>query len=220
VIPLLASIDPGEQATLASAIGTATSILAAVLFVLALKWLSSPATARRGNLAGEIGMTAAILGALLSYHIVTYEWIIVGFAIGAILGVPMAVFMPMTAVPQRTALSHAFGALAAALVGTAHYFLFDLRNHPPTSVIMFFLCLEVLLGALTFTGSLMAFGKLQDLLPTRPLTYKNQNVYNFALLGAAGLLGEWFFFGRFRLARFAARPGVVRKEPVPAEVSR
>jgi len=187
VIPLLASIDPGEQATLASAIGTATSILAAVLFVLALKWLSSPATARRGNLAGEIGMTAAILGALLSYHIVTYEWIIVGFAIGAILGVPMAVFMPMTAVPQRTALSHAFGALAAALVGTAHYFLFDLRNHPPTSVIMFFLCLEVLLGALTFTGSLMAFGKLQDLLPTRPLTYKNQNVYNFALLGAAVL---------------------------------
>ncbi|MGD0389611.1 MAG: NAD(P)(+) transhydrogenase (Re/Si-specific) subunit beta [Tepidisphaeraceae bacterium] len=170
---------------MASTIGTATSILAACLFVLALKWLSSPATARRGNLAGEIGMTAAILGALLSYHIVTFEWIIIGFAIGAILGVPMAVFMPMTAVPQRTALSHAFGALAAALVGTAHYFLFDLQHNPPTAVIMFFLCLEVLLGALTFTGSLMAFGKLQDLLPTRPLTYKNQNIYNFALLGAA-----------------------------------
>jgi NAD(P) transhydrogenase subunit beta len=185
VIPLLASLAPGEQATIAGAIGTATSILAAGLFVLALKWLSSPATARRGNLAGEIGMTAAILGALLSYHIVTFEWIIVGFAIGAILGVPMAVFMPMTAVPQRTALSHAFGALAAALVGTAHYFLFDLQHNPPTSLIMFFLCLEVLLGALTFTGSLMAFGKLQDLLPTRPLTYKNQNIYNFALLGAA-----------------------------------
>jgi NAD(P) transhydrogenase subunit beta len=182
---ILASLDPGEQARIASTIGTATSILAACLFVLALKWLSSPATARRGNLAGEIGMTAAILGALLSYHIVTFEWIIIGFAIGAILGVPMAVFMPMTAVPQRTALSHAFGALAAALVGTAHYFLFDLQHNPPTAVIMFFLCLEVLLGALTFTGSLMAFGKLQDLLPTRPLTYKNQNIYNFALLGAA-----------------------------------
>ncbi len=132
MIPLLASLDPPEQATLASAIGTATSILAAGLFVLALKWLSSPATARRGNLAGEIGMTAAILGALLSYHIVTYEWIIVGFAIGAILGVPMAVWMPMTAVPQRTALSHAFGALAAALVGTAHYFLFDLKHNRRT----------------------------------------------------------------------------------------
>ena len=136
--------------------------------MLALKWLSSPATARRGNLAGEIGMTVAILAHLLSYHVVTYEWIIVGFAIGAMLGVPMAVFMPMTAVPQRTALSHAFGALAAALVGTAHYFLFDLKHNPPTAVVMFFLCLEVLLGALTFTGSLMAFGKLQDILPTAP----------------------------------------------------
>jgi len=193
VIALLASLDPGEQATFASAIGTATYVLAAVLFVLALKWLSSPATARRGNLAGEIGMAAAIIGALISYHILTYEWIIIGFAIGAILGVPMAVWMPMTAVPQRTALSHAFGALAAALVGTAHYYL-ELPEHSLTSVKMFFLCLEVLLGALTFTGSLMAFGKLQDLLPTRPLTYKNQNVYNFALLGSAVLCAVGLIF--------------------------
>jgi len=182
---LLAILDPDEQAAITSAIATATYILAAVLFVLALKWLSSPSTARRGNLTGEIGMAAAIVGALLNHHIISYEWIIIGFAIGAVIGIPMAVFMPMTAVPQRTALSHAFGALAAALVGTAHYFLFDLRHAPPTSLIMFFLCLEVLLGALTFTGSLMAFGKLQDLLPTRPLTYKNQNFYNFALLAAA-----------------------------------
>ena len=97
----------------------------------------------------------------------------------------MAIWMPMTAVPQRTALSHAFGALAAALVGTAHYYLFDLRHAPPSSTVMAFLCLEVLLGGLTFTGSMMAFGKLQELLPTRPLVYKNQNVLNLALLGAA-----------------------------------
>ncbi len=185
MIGLLANISPEEQAIIANSIATTTYILAAALFVLALKWLSSPATARRGNLAGEIGMAAAIVGALLNYHIISYEWIIIGFVIGTIIGVPMAVFMPMTAVPQRTALSHAFGALAAALVGTAHYFLFDLHHAPPTSLVMFFLCLEVLLGALTFTGSLMAFGKLQDLLPTRPLTYKNQNIYNFALLAAA-----------------------------------
>ncbi len=130
-------------------------------------------------------MAIAIIGALLNRDIISYEWIIVGFVIGAIIGAPMAIWMPMTAVPQRTALSHAFGGLAAALVGTAHYFLFDLRHHPPTSVDHVFLCLEVLLGALTFTGSLMAFGKLQDLLPTRPMTYKNQNIYNFCLLGAA-----------------------------------
>ena len=185
MIAFVASLDPDEQAAITTAIATTTYVLAAALFVLALKWLSSPSTARRGNLAGEIGMAAAIVGALLNHHIISYEWIIVGFAIGAIIGIPMAVFMPMTAVPQRTALSHAFGALAAALVGTAHYFLFDLQHAPPTSLIMFFLCLEVLLGALTFTGSLMAFGKLQDLLPTRPLTYKNQNLYNFALFAAA-----------------------------------
>jgi NAD(P) transhydrogenase subunit beta len=189
MIPTLASIGPDEQSVIVNVITTTAYVLAASLFILALKWLSSPQTARRGNLAGELGMTIAIVGALMTGHIITYDWIIVGFVIGALIGAPMAIWMSMTAVPQRTALSHAFGALAAALVGTAHYFLFDLHNHPPTSLIMFFLCLEVLLGALTFTGSLMAFGKLQDLLPTRPMTYKNQNLYNFALLGAAVVCG-------------------------------
>ncbi|MFI5381662.1 MAG: NAD(P)(+) transhydrogenase (Re/Si-specific) subunit beta [Tepidisphaerales bacterium] len=174
-----------QHATLSSVISTATYLLAALLFVLALKWLSAPTTARRGNIAGQVGMAAAIIGALLHHQIVSYEWIIVGFAIGAVIGAPMAIWMPMTAVPQRTALSHAFGALAAALVGTAHYYLFDLKTAPPHPTVMAFLCLEVLLGALTFTGSMMAFGKLQDLLPTRPLTYKNQNIYNLALLASA-----------------------------------
>jgi NAD(P) transhydrogenase subunit beta len=182
---LLAQISPQEQVTISNVFATATFLLAAGCFILALKWLSSPSTARRGNLTGEIGMAAAIVGTLLSHHIVSYEWIIVGFVVGALIGAPMAIWMPMTAVPQRTALSHACGALAAALVGTAHYTLFSHYNQYPGTLIMFFLCLEVLLGALTFTGSLMAFGKLQDLLPTRPMTYKNQNLYNFALLGAA-----------------------------------
>jgi NAD(P) transhydrogenase subunit beta len=169
-----------------SVVATGTCLVAAALFVLALKWLSAPTTARRGNIVGQIGMAAAVIGALLSHHVVRYEWIVVGFAIGALIGAPMAIWMPMTAVPQRTALSHAFGALAAALVGTAHYFLFfqpgNLLPHPLT---MAFLCLEVLLGSLTFTGSLMAFGKLQDLLPTRPMVYRGQNVINFVILGSA-----------------------------------
>ena len=169
-----------------SVVASATYIIAAVLFILALKWLSAPTTARRGNIAGQIGMTAAIIGALLGHHVVRYEWIVAGFVIGALIGAPMAIWMPMTAVPQRTALSHAFGALAAALVGTAHYCLFfqpaSLLPHPLT---MGFLCLEVLLGSLTFTGSLMAFGKLQDLLPTRPMVYRGQNFINFAILIAA-----------------------------------
>ena len=184
----LALESPAEHAT-TSAFVTATFVLAAVLFVLALKWLSAPKTARRGNIAGEIGMALAIIGALLQHQIISYEWIILGFVIGALLGAPMAIWMPMTAVPQRTALSHAFGALAAALVGSAHYYLFDLKHAPPHPVIMAFLSLEVLLGALTFTGSLMAFGKLQEILPTRPLVWKNQNLYNLAILALAVLSG-------------------------------
>jgi len=170
-------------------------ILAVALFVLSLKWLSSPASARRGVLAGEIGMLAAIIGTLLAHQIVNWEWIIVALVLGSAIGVPLAVFMPMTAVPQRTALSHAFGALAAALVGTAHYYLEmdpalkmgHAGNIPPVE--MGILCLEVLLGSLTVTGSTIAFGKLQELLPGRPITYRFQNVINFTILGTALVLG-------------------------------
>ncbi|MBI3013555.1 MAG: NAD(P)(+) transhydrogenase (Re/Si-specific) subunit beta [Candidatus Tectomicrobia bacterium] len=163
-------------------------IAAAVLFVLSLKWLSAPTTARRGVRAGEIGMLLAIIGALLHHGIVSYQWILVAFVVGSLIGVPMAVLMPMTAVPQRTALSHAFGALAAALVGTAEYYL---KTPNLDSFIMIALVLEMLLGFLTFTGSLMAFGKLQEVLPTRPVTYRGQNFVNLALLGIAVLIGAY-----------------------------
>jgi hypothetical protein len=179
-----------DDAGMSSVIATVSYLVAAALFILALKWLSAPSTARRGNLAGEIGMAAAIIGTLLSRHIVSYEWIIVGFTLGALIGAPMAIWMTMTAVPQRTALSHAFGGCAAALVGTAHYYLFfQPGTAAPTGLIMGILCIEVLLGSLTFTGSLMAFGKLQDILPTRPMVYKGQNVFNFVILGAAFVTG-------------------------------
>src|SRR2546427_6246593 len=130
-------------------------IFATALFILALKWLAAPATARRGVLAGEVGMLLAVVGTLLHHEIVSYQWILVGFVLGSAIGAPMALYMPMTAVPQRTALSHAFGALAAALVRTAEYYL-----HTPqlSRFTMVALALELLLGSLTFTGSLMAFG--------------------------------------------------------------
>src|SRR6059036_2143714 len=157
-------------------------IFATALFIVALKWLAAPATARRGVLAGEVGMLLAVVGTLLHHEIVSYQWILVGFVLGSAIGAPMALYMPMTAVPQRTALSHAFGALAAALVGTAEYYL-----HTPqlSRFTMVALALELLLGSLTFTGSLMAFGKLQELLPTRPVTYRGQNVVNLSLLALA-----------------------------------
>src|SRR5881296_3336550 len=161
-------------------------IFATALFILALKWLAAPATARRGVLAGEVGMLLAVVGTLLHHEIVSYQWILVGFVLGSAIGAPMALYMPMTAVPQRTALSHAFGALAAALVGAAEYYL-----HTPelSQFTMSALALEILLGSLTFTGSLMAFGKLQELVPTRPVTYQGQNVVNLSLLAAAVAIG-------------------------------
>jgi NAD(P) transhydrogenase subunit beta len=162
---------------------TQLSYLAAgALFVLALKWLSQPHTARRGVLAGEVGMLLAVIGTLVNNEIVSYEWIVVALLVGSAIGVPMALFMPMTAMPQRIALSHAFGALAAALVGTAEY---SLRQPQLPAFTMGALGLEVLLGFLTFTGSLMAFGKLQGLLPQRPVVYRGQNLMNLSLLGTA-----------------------------------
>ena len=160
-------------------------LAAAASFILALKWLSAVHTARRGVIVGVVGMALAVGGTLLRPEIVSYRWIAVAFVLGTVIGVPMAM-MPMTAVPQRTALSHAFGALAAALVGTAEFYL---RTPKLDGFTMSALTLEVLLGFLTFTASLMAFGKLQDLLPTRPITYRGQNLVNLALLGLALLAG-------------------------------
>ena len=162
-----------------------TYLIAAPCFILALKWLSHPATARRGVRVGEIGMLLAIVGTLISYQVIDYTWVFIALGVGTAIGVPLAVWMPMTAVPQRTALSHAFGALAAALVGSAHYLTSqDLSRFEMAALVM-----EMLLGFLTFTGSMMAFGKLQEILPTRPITYPHQNAINFTLLGGAGVLG-------------------------------
>jgi H+-translocating NAD(P) transhydrogenase subunit beta len=159
-------------------------LAAAVLFILSLKWMSAPTTARRGVFAGEAGMLLAIVGTLIRHEVVNYEWIFVAFFLGSAIGVPLAYLMPMTAVPQRTALSHAFGALAAALIGTAEFY-----RHEPSTFVMGALALETLLGFLTFTGSLMAFGKLQEILPGRPIVYRGQNVMNLSLLAAAVALG-------------------------------
>src|SRR5499426_88544 len=158
-----------------------TYIIATALFILSLKWLSSPTTARRGVLAGEIGMGLAIAGTLLHFGIVDLKLVAIGLVLGAIIGVPLGK-VAMTAVPQRTALSHAFGALCVTLVGTSEFYL-RAPNIPP--FFMAVLSLEVLLGSLTLTGSLMAAGKLQELLPQRPITYKGQNVVNLGLLGVA-----------------------------------
>src|SRR5450759_1657127 len=156
-------------------------LVASALFILSLKWMSSPATARHGILAGEIGMVLAIAGTLLHHGIVDYKWIIIALVLGTIIGIPLGK-VQMTAVPQRTALSHAFGALCVTLVGTAEFYL---RAPGVPKFMMAVLSMEVILGSLTFTGSLMAAGKLQEILPQRPITYKGQNIVNLGMLAGA-----------------------------------
>ncbi len=156
-------------------------LIASALFILSLKWMSSPATARHGILAGEIGMVLAIAGTLLHHGIVDYKWVIIALVLGSGIGIPLGM-VQMTAVPQRTALSHAFGALCVTLVGTAEFYL---RTPNVPKFMMSVLSMEVILGSLTFTGSLMAAGKLQEVLPQRPITYKGQNIVNLGLLGIA-----------------------------------
>jgi NAD(P) transhydrogenase subunit beta len=167
-------------------------ILSAVLFVLGLKGLSSPKWARKGMFLAEFGMLVAIVGTLFHEHIKTYHWIILGLVVGSVVGGSMGLRIPMTAVPQRTALSHSLGALAATLVGISEYLRHGGQlSEDFTRVTMTALGFEVVIGGLTFTGSLMAAAKLQGLLPGAPITYKGQNASNFTLLGV--MVGSLLF---------------------------
>jgi NAD(P) transhydrogenase subunit beta len=163
-------------------------ILYAALFILGLKGLSSPRWARTGMFLAEFGMLLAVVGTLFHPEIHAYVWIALGLALGAVIGGAMGWWIPMTAVPQRTALSHSLGALAALLVGIAEYF-WPRHEHGIDRVLMTALVFQVAIGGLTFTGSLMAAGKLQGLLPGAPITYQGQNASNLTLLAVlVGLL--------------------------------
>jgi len=162
-------------------------LIASVCFILALQGLSSPTHARRGNLIGAFGMLVAVVGTLLYTHILTFLWIAIGLMIGSAIGAAMSIWIPMTKMPERIALSHAFGGLAAALVGVSEY------HHRMAAggidcFTMGALGLEVFLGFLTFTGSLMAFGKLQGLITGAPVTWKGQNGTNITMFFGALVL--------------------------------
>ena len=170
-------------------------LVSTALFILSLKWMSDPETARKGVFSGVAAMALAVAGTLTGV-IATggthYWWILGAFALGAAVGYPLAQ-VPLTAVPQRTALSHAFGGLAAGLVGTAKFFLYyGQRNEAALApFIVVALVAEILLGFLTFTGSILAAGKLQEVkwIPQRPVTYPGQNASNLALFVLALAMG-------------------------------
>src|SRR3990172_3048495 len=168
-------------------------LVAAALFVLSLHWMNDPRTARRGVFAGVAAMAIAVLATWAQPVVVHHGWIVIAIIAGFAVGIPLSL-VPLTAVPQRTALSHAFGGLAAGLVGTAKYYLWygegpeNLTAFRMTAIIA-----EIILGYLTFTGSLMAAGKLQEVkwIPQRPVTYRGQNVMNIGLLVVSAAIGIW-----------------------------
>lgn len=164
-------------------------VVSVILFILSLRWMSEVKTAQRGNWAAASGLVIAIIGTLLAYYIQRIDLLALGFAIGAIIGSPIALRLPMTAVPQRTAMSHAFGSMAVALIGASEYY-----NHAPNvdPFTLSVLCAEMILGFLTFTGSCIAFAKLQGLIPGNPLIYPGRVVVSLSTLAIAIGLGVFF----------------------------
>jgi NAD(P) transhydrogenase subunit beta len=158
-------------------------LLAAVLFILGLRGMGSAETARRGIQAAEVGMLLAIVATLLNHEIVSFTWIIIAMIVGSAIGTAMSLLIPMTKMPERIALSHSFGGLAVALVGVSEYYRIGGPNM--STLQMTATGFECLLGTITFTGSLIAFGKLQGIVAGRPLTYKGQNAINLTLLALA-----------------------------------
>ncbi len=155
-----------------------TYLAASILFIFGLKALSHPDTARRGMNLAAFGMLLAIIGTLVRHEILRYDWIIAGLVIGSAIGAAMSIWMPMTAMPERTALSHSFGALAASLVGISEYYRHgaELGAFKMTAI-----GFEVMFGGITVTGSIMAFAKLSELVRGSPITYKGQNILNVSL---------------------------------------
>jgi NAD(P) transhydrogenase subunit beta len=174
-------------------------LVSAGLFLIALRSLGKPESARMGMQSAAFGMALAVAATLLNAHIVSYEWIVAGAVVGALAGYPLGMWVPMTAMPQRIALSHAFGALAATLVGVGEYSHGIALGSMARGQVMA-LGFEVLLGSLTVTGSLMAFGKLQEILPGRPLTFPLQNAFNLAVLAAGVISLVWLVIDPMNVA--------------------
>jgi NAD(P) transhydrogenase subunit beta len=183
VIGLLATLfDGGNGLDARTLVYRVSLLIASLCFLVGLRMLTNPETARRGMQVAVIGMVLGVLGTLVHRDIINYWWIIGGLVVGTVVGVPMGLLIPMTKMPERIALSHAGGGLAVALVGIGEY----LEGHPQhSSFAMGAVSFEILMGAITFTGSLMAFGKLAEILPGKPMTFGGQNVLNFLLLGGA-----------------------------------
>ena len=181
----------------------ASYLVASVLFILGLRSLTRPDKARSGMQMAAVGMLFAIAGTLLNHTIVDYRWIAGGLVLGVVIGYPMGMWVPMTAMPQRIALSLTLSALAATLVGVAEYYTEIHAGTVPTHGKMIALAFEIMLGSITVGGTIVAAGKLQEWLPSKPLTFAGQNLVNaLVFLGVLALAAysiadptqQWAFY--------------------------
>src|SRR3989338_1774985 len=150
-------------------------LISAVLFIVGLKMLSSPKSARRGNFYSAIGMLIAIVATLFEKEIVSYQFIILGLIIGGLIGLDLAVFVKMTEMPQMVGLLNGYGGLASAIVGASEY----IRLFPNLALYdIITIVITVIIGGITFSGSMVAYGKLQGIVSGQPITYPLQNTLN------------------------------------------
>ncbi|MBN1543516.1 NAD(P)(+) transhydrogenase (Re/Si-specific) subunit beta [candidate division KSB1 bacterium] len=173
---------------LSTAIGLAY-IFAAVLFILGLRYLGSPATARRGNLLAAIAMLIAIIVTLLDRQIVGFTWILIAIIIGTVIGSFSARLVKMTAMPQMVGIFNGLGGGASALVALAEFWRLSILSAELPLDFSITTLLSVFIGGLTFTGSMIAFGKLQGLVSGSPITFPLQKVVNALLMVAVVVLG-------------------------------
>lgn len=161
-------------------------VVAAALFILGLKKLGSPATARHGNMLSACAMLLAIVAALLDQGIVEYQWILIGFAVGAVIGAAAARLVEMTSMPEMVALFNGFGGMASLLVGWAAI------TPDAATFTLVTIVLSILIGGLTFTGSLIAYGKLSETIGSGAVMFKGQQVVNSLIV--LGIIGSAAMF--------------------------
>jgi NAD(P) transhydrogenase subunit beta len=177
-------------------------LLAAVLFIIGLKWMSSPTTARGGNFLSAVGMLIAIAGTLLDRHILSFQWIIVGGVIGSALGLGMARRVKMTAMPQMVGILNGFGGGASQLVGAAewHRLVQPGALLPAETAVSIYM--STLIGGVTFAGSMVAAGKLQEIVPGRPVIFPLQHPLNLVLFLGGAMMGVYLLFSPHHPAVF------------------
>ena len=167
-------------------------IAASIFFVFGLKMLSSPVTARKGNMISSIGMLIAIVTAMTAMVEIKWAWLIIFAGIGSAIGAAAARFVKMTGMPQMVGLFNGFGGLASLLVGFSEFHGRWATDETTTLFTMIAICLTVIIGAITFSGSLVAFGKLAGMIKGKPILYKGQNAINGAILIIIAVLGVYF----------------------------